>query len=178
MARHKISRRAARRDAAEQQRRSRAVLHFAGLFVAGLVGFQLLYYGWLVDTRLFADYVAAITRASAMLLRAVGEPVVAEGDVLAAGFRVAVRQGCDGLQPIGIFVAAVLSFPAPWKRRLIGAALGTVLLGTLNVVRVATLYWAGAYHPGIFQTLHVHIWPGALIAAALGAWLLWARTVR
>src|SRR5262245_8825762 len=54
---------------------------------------------------------------------------------------------CTGVEVIGLYVAAVLAFPAPWKSRLRGLALGLPALAALNGIRILSLVLAGARSP-------------------------------
>lgn len=82
--------------------------------------------------------------------------------------------GCSGLDVMALCVAALLSYPIVWRRRLIGAALGVALLLVLNVVRISAL--AVASETPAFQTMHVYVWPALLVGATL-AWIaVWIRT--
>ncbi len=87
------------------------------------------------------------------------------------GLPVAVVPSCSGLDAMGLCVAALLAYPRPWPQRALGAAIGvTVLLGA-NLARIGTL--AMSVGTAWFDLLHVWIWPGALMAIALGFAATW-----
>ena len=44
----------------------------------------------------------------------------------ANGFAVSIEAGCNGVEATIVLVAAILAFPAPWKRKLVGLAIGIV----------------------------------------------------
>ncbi len=98
---------------------------------------------------------------------------LAERYLLAAPLTVSVDPSCSGLEVIALCLAATLSYPVPWRRRLTGAAIGVLLLLALNVVRIATL--AGASQTTWFQTLHVNVWPTILVTAAAAWIVVWIR---
>jgi len=54
-----------------------------------------------------------------------------------------------------IFLASVLAYPATWKEKLLGLAVGQPVLVVLNVVRVVSLFIIGVYAPTIFRAAHV-----------------------
>src|ERR1700761_7308136 len=59
-------------------------------------------------------------------------------------FAIAIRRGCDAVEPTWLLCAAILAFPGPWKRKLAGMLAGIVILQMLNLVRIVTLYLIGA----------------------------------
>ena len=100
---------------------------------------------------------------------------LAERYLLGAPLTVSVDATCSGLDVLALCLAATLSYPVAWRRRLGGALIGIVLLLSLNLLRIAML--AGASQTPWFQTLHVNVWPTLLVAAAAGWVVLWIRTV-
>ncbi len=155
-------------------RQNLPIIRFVVLFVALLGVFQIVYHEWVVSSEAFSAYLTISSRMAATLLHLVGEPVVAIGDTLLSGFSMSIKRGCDGLQVIAILVIAVLVFPGVGFKKLIGICVGVGLLLVLNVVRIATLFWAGVHLSDQFQSLHVHVWPAFLILAAVIFWLGWA----
>lgn len=82
--------------------------------------------------------------------------------------------GCSGLDVMSLCVAALLSYPVAWRRRLLGAGLGVALLFVLNILRISAL--AVTSQTPAFQTLHVYVWPALLVAVTLGWIVLWIKT--
>ena len=145
-----------------------------GLFLVLLTAFQIAYYEFVVSSAPFKAYLHASARAAGTLLGWVGEQVTVLGDVMASSFSMSIKHGCDGLQAMAILVAGVLVFPGERRKKLPGIAAGVGLLLGLNIVRIASLFWMGVHAPGLFQTVHVHVWPAVLILCALSFWILWA----
>ncbi len=44
-----------------------------------------------------------------------------------------------------LVTAAVLAFPAPWRKKLIGVLFGLGTVVAANLARIATLYFVGAF---------------------------------
>ncbi len=151
-------------------------------FVAGFLllfgTFQLLL-GWFVwGTAGFDRYLAWNTEVASWLLSLLdGSAEATDGTLSTAGFSIEVKRGCDGLQPLAVFFSGVLPFPARWSQRAWGLLVGTVLLLSLNVVRIASLVVIGEKFHGAFELAHMTVWPGLLILAALVAWAAWAMRV-
>ncbi len=88
-------------------------------------------------------------------------------------FAIAVRRGCDAVEPTWLLCAAILAFPGSWKRRFIGMLAGIVALQLLNVIRIISLYWIGSRFPSAFPSLHLEIWPTAFIVVAIALFVGW-----
>ena len=86
-----------------------------------------------------------------------------------------IRNGCNGVEAMLIFLAAVLAFPASWKSRLTGLALGIVAIQLVNLVRVVALFLTGVYFPRIFDTSHTVIWQTIVILFGVLLWIFWAN---
>jgi exosortase H (IPTLxxWG-CTERM-specific) len=167
-------------DRAPRPARSRggagASLRFLGLFVGLLALFQLLFVTLLADSDFFAAYMRLNARASAAILRWLGNDVQAVGDVLVSSpSSLAIKRGCDAVQPCGIFVAAILAFPAPWPAKIWAIAAGCLLLLLVNLLRIVSLYYASLHVPRAFELIHEAIWPAAFILLAFVFWMLWVQ---
>jgi len=141
-------------------------------------GFLLaLFYGLLVTPyfdRTLYSYLEANAWLSNAILNGFGQHTqVSEVTIESPQFSIAIRRGCDAVEPTWLFCAAVLSFRAPLMRKLLGIMAGTVLLQLLNLVRIVTLYWIGLYVPGIFDSAHLEIWPTVFIIVAIVLFVGW-----
>ena len=90
-------------------------------------------------------------------------------------FSMAIRRGCDAVEPTWLFCAAVLAFPAALVKKLWGILAGIVVLQLLNLVRILTLYWIGAHLTGFFNTAHLELWPVVFILVAILLFVGWRR---
>ncbi len=70
--------------------------------------------------------------------------------------------------------AITLSYPVAWRRRIVGALTGLLVIVALNTVRIASLH-AVASSPDTLTLLHLYVWPTALVAAAVAYVWLWIR---
>ena len=154
--------------------RNRAVLRFGLTF--GIL--MALYYvvallPW-TDGELFPAYLECNARISNLILHWFGQASVVTGTTIRSPqFAITIRRGCDALEPSWLFCAAVLAFPAPWRRRLPGMAIGVTAILALNLVRIVSLYFLGIHLPGFFDTMHLEVWPVLFILAALLLWIGW-----
>lgn len=107
------------------------------------------------------------------------ETVVVEANRLLSGtLSLEVVRGCDGAGAAFLMMAAMLAYPAGWRRRLIGVAAAVALVWAMNQVRIVGLYFVGAHHPSWFTPIHSYVAPTLMIALAASfftAWLAWVR---
>jgi exosortase H (IPTLxxWG-CTERM-specific) len=162
----------ARRPAAKPETR------FLVRFVVFLAVFYLAVAVQPMNDHVVVPFTAKIVTVSTASLKALGEPASAVGtQILSPGFAVDVKNGCNGVEAMLILVAAVLAFPASWRQRLAGLAVGVAVIQALNLVRVVSLFWLGVHRRDIFETFHTAVWQTILILVAVGIFLLWSRRV-
>ena len=100
--------------------------------------------------------------------------VVVDTTVQSEVFGISVVTACTGLFTTGLFVIAVLAFPALWWRKLIGVGMGVFGIYAVNVIRLVTLYFIGVELPGFLDQAHQLVWQSLLIVIAVALWLYWA----
>lgn len=76
-----------------------------------------------------------------------------------------------------IFTAAVLAFPATWRKKLIGIFLGCPLIYLFNVLRIAVLVIVGRHWSSAFEFMHLYFWQATMIVMITSVWLLWIMMV-
>lgn len=157
-------------------RKNRRELTFLVLFVVLLGGsFTLISLNW-VNDNVIEPFTGGIAKVSGATLDLLGQDVRMEGTVIRGRrFAVNIRNGCNGVEAMLIFLAAVLAFPAPWRARLLGLALGVVAIQAVNLVRVVALYLTGAYFPSWFDASHTVVWQTVVILFSVLLWIVWAN---
>jgi len=86
--------------------------------------------------------------------------------------RLNILNGCEGLETLFLLSAAFLAYPFAWRSRLVGLALGLVLVYLLNQARILLLWQAFLHDRALFGILHGTVLPLAMIAACLAYFLL------
>ncbi|MCX6538476.1 MAG: archaeosortase/exosortase family protein [Acidobacteria bacterium] len=89
-------------------------------------------------------------------------------------FPIDATLACSGADALALCVGAILAYPASWRMRLAGAGGGLTLVLGLNTLRIATLGRVAA-SPAWFETLHLYVWPAALVLAVAGYVFGWMR---
>jgi exosortase H (IPTLxxWG-CTERM-specific) len=157
-------------------RRYRREIRFLAIFLACLgAGFSLVSLNW-VNDRAIEPFTAGIARVSGLCLDLLGQHTTLQGTVIRnAHFAVNIRNGCNGVETMLIFLAAVLAFPATWRSRGVGLLLGMAAIQAINLVRVIALFLTGVYLPRLFDTSHTVIWQTLVILCGVLLWVYWAN---
>jgi exosortase H (IPTLxxWG-CTERM-specific) len=157
-------------------RRNRREIAFLALFIVLLGGgFTLISVNW-VNDHVIEPFTGGIARTSGAVLNLLGQNVTLRGTIISSPrFAVNIRNGCNGVEAMLIFLAAVLAFPAPWRSRLAGLGLGILAIQVVNLIRVVALFLTGVYFPSIFDTSHTVIWQTVVIQSGVLLWIYWAN---
>ena len=111
-------------------------------------------------------------------------PQLSSGDAapilrsLTNGFAVEIQAGCNGVEACITLAAAIVAFPASWRYRIAGLALGFIAVQALNLVRVISLFYLGQWSMKAFEFAHLYLWQALILIDALVVFLVWARQAR
>lgn len=156
--------------------RYRHELTFVGVFMAILaIGFTVISLQP-VNDNVIVPFTGGVAKASGWTLASLGQGTEMQGTVIRNDkFAVNIKNGCNGVETMIIFLAAVLAFPAPWKARLAGLALGIVAIQLVNLIRVVALFFTGAYFPEFFDSSHTVVWQTLVIGSGVLLFIFWAN---
>jgi exosortase H (IPTLxxWG-CTERM-specific) len=155
------------------------VRFFLTFLVLQAVLFGLELTPW-AQTYFVTPWTNTLAAVSADIVRVFDPRVLADGKILQSadgGFAVSIEAGCNGVEATIVLVAAVLSFPASWQRRLLGLAIGVVAVQALNIVRVISLFYLGQWSFDAFEFAHRYVWQALIMLDVLIVWLIWVRTL-
>ena len=93
--------------------------------------------------------------------------------VMIPGFAVRILEPCNAVEATLVLCAAMLAFPTAWRYRLKGALLGVLTIHSLNMIRVISLVYLGAYDRSLFDWAHQYMWEVLIILDILIVFLLW-----
>ncbi|MBK9117144.1 MAG: exosortase H [Betaproteobacteria bacterium] len=147
------------------------------LLLAVLFGLELTPWAqaWVV-----VPWTNALASISTSIVTLFDAGVVASGKVIRSvdnGFAVSIEAGCNGVEATIVLLAAILAFPAPWRYKAIGIAIGVVAVQLLNVVRVISLFYIGQWNREAFEWAHQYVWQALIMLDVLIVWLIWVRRV-
>lgn len=157
---------------------SREEIRFPARFLAWSLGLWLLaVWGF------FSPSVGALRSGTVLLvvggsrLTGLSAEPSASGVVAFGGgsFHYWVTDACTAWGAALLYASAVLAYPASWRLRARGLAVGLPLVFALNVVRLVSMAWLGFLWPARFEEVHGFWWQGFVILAIGLGWLAWAR---
>lgn len=120
-------------------------------------------------------YLSVYAWGASLLLSLFGFEASADGTrVFLDYLPVEVVRGCDAMEPIALYLAAVVAVQMSWRSKLVGLFGGLAILGAINTVRIAILTYVSAKHPQAFETVHLTVAQTAFILCTVSLWVLWA----
>jgi exosortase H (IPTLxxWG-CTERM-specific) len=156
------------------------MVRFFVLFIvllAVLFGLELTPWGQAYVTQPWTHALALI---STSIVTMFDPGVVASGNVIrsvANGFAVSIEAGCNGVEATLVLGAAILAYPAPWRHKALGLAIGVAAIQLLNIVRVISLFYLGQWNFDVFEWAHLYVWQALIMLDVLVVWLIWVRRV-
>ncbi len=123
-------------------------------------------------------YHYGIVSLSAVLINLIqaGEAVVADENFIKSSKAVLeVVRGCDGAGVLFLMSAAIVSFAAKWKMKLLGLIGAFLLFYLLNQLRIVGLYFVVAYQRELFAPLHTYFIPTLIIIIGCIFFAWWAQ---
>ncbi len=124
----------------------------------------------------FDSYLSVLASLIGAVLNVFGADVTVTGTrVLSGEFAMQIVRGCDAIEPVAVFAAAVLASPVVVSRKLPGIFVGAVALLLINLLRLVSLFFVGAYSRKMFDVLHESVWQAAFVLLALVFWAIWVR---
>lgn len=158
---------------------NRSDLRFLVVFGLCLGLYYLLTLTPPVKKGFFPAYLRLNAHVSGAMLRLFGEDATVQDQSLvsAKGPSIEIERGCDAVEPSALFVSAVLASPVSLMSRLSAAAVGTIVLMLLNLVRIISLFLVRLYYPQAFETVHLDVWQALFIFMAILLWAMWASRV-
>jgi len=155
------------------------VLLFIGLFVLLIALFYIAWINTFCANHIFEPIVSFYAKVSGKILAVLGYKTWVNGTMISSsGFNLNIKRGCDAIEATALFAAALLAFPVPFRRKILGLIVGIVTLTLVNFIRIITLYIAGNRYPALFNLMHDQIWQVIYIAIAVLLLLLWLQSLR
>ena len=154
------------------------MLRFVAIFLICLIALFTLELLQPVQTHVILPFTAGIAHVSVWVMHLFDHDVIArQNDILnaATGGGIEIVAGCNGVEAVLILISAVLAFPAPWKHKVLGVALGFLAIQALNLVRIVSLFYLHEWNQVWFEWFHLYLWQALIILDALVFWLVWLR---
>ncbi len=124
-------------------------------------------------------YTQAVVAVTSKVLGVLSVPCETLGSVIRLeSISLDVRFGCNGLEAVMIYSVAVLAYPASWRKKLAGIAAGFLVIQIINILRIASLVYAGIHFKRFFEIIHLYVAQGIMIAVALAVFFLYLHYLR
>jgi len=154
------------------------LIKFFGIFIGVIAAYYLLIS---LYPNAISFYIDATAKLSASILSLMGIESYAQGNnIISDAMIISLAFGCEGSEPIVLFIAAVSAFPSTLKNKIIGGAIGVLSLYILNIIRIILLYFIGLSEVVDFDLFHVIIFPVIFIVIAIiffVGWLKWQSKI-
>ena len=86
-----------------------------------------------------------------------------------------IVRGCDAIEPVAAFTAAVFASPVSFWLKIPGVVVGALALLLINLARLVSLFFVGIYFPAAFDLIHMDVWQAAFIVLAICFWAIWVQ---
>lgn len=152
------------------------VLFFVGGFCLLMILFYVFWNSELFREHILINILSFNAFFSSGILNLLNQHTQIDGsNIYSPFYAISVSKGCDAIEAMALFLSTTLAFPMNWKTKIKGIIGGISLLFLINLARIVTLFFAGAYFPNTFEILHAQIWPVIIIILATGLWIFLIR---
>lgn len=118
----------------------------------------------------------ALAAAATWVAGLTGSTAGVHADEISVGtLLVHINFECTGVYVLLILLVFLLAYPARWRDRLVGAALGVVALQVLNVLRIAFLVRVAEVQPALFDYMHEYVWQGLFLVLTVAYAMTWVE---
>lgn len=155
---------------------NRSAVRFGLLFPVLLFLFFAALRSDTLTTYLVLPFARLIARLCGAILRLMEAGASLNGTVITgASVALEVIDKCSAIYEIGIFLAAVIAYPARTRQKVLGAVLGSAAIFILGLLRVLSLFYIGRYVPAFFEKAHIYVGQSFLILIIALLWVYWVE---
>lgn len=87
-----------------------------------------------------------------------------------------VIEGCNSISIIILFIAFIIAFAGSIKATIVYAFLGSILIYTINIARIAFLAIMIFKYPNQQEVLHNLVFPAIIYGVVFLLWVVWVHT--
>jgi exosortase/archaeosortase family protein len=121
----------------------------------------------------------ALAQSAAWLAHLIGSTgSVYQSQIHAGTLAIDINHECTGVYVLIILFTFLLAYPASWRLRLRGAAIGTAAVTGVNIVRISFLIWIAEVAPTLFAYFHEYVWQGVFLVLVIAYAMSWVEGVR
>ena len=124
-------------------------------------------------------YTTLLNPVATFLINLIGIHAMASGiHIVLPNATFAVLFGCNGLEALLLYLAAVLAFKTFWSVKGRWIVLGSVFLVVINLLRLTLLAYVIEYHREYFTLMHDHVTQDIMIFFAMLVFFLFVRRAK
>jgi exosortase family protein XrtF len=86
-----------------------------------------------------------------------------------------IGDNCNGLSLFALFTGFIISFPGPWKTKLIFIPAGILIIHLLNVFRIAALCIIMLHAPEYMDFNHTYTFTLIVYSCVFALWIFWVN---
>ncbi|MDN3596348.1 exosortase family protein XrtF [Zunongwangia endophytica] len=164
------------------------VIRFIAVFLGSYFLLSVLYNSYLIysegQTQYYPDLITnLVSKQSVALMEFFGytvrlEPHTKEPAMkvfIGDNFLVRVVEGCNSISVIILFISFILSFFAKMRTSIFYILAGSVLIYTMNLIRIALLTIGIYEYPNYASFLHEIVFPLIIYGTVILLWIFWVR---
>jgi exosortase/archaeosortase family protein len=161
------------------QKKRKKIVRFLVGYMMVILAFYIFYYSGFYERYLNSAFLHFQAKVSYLLLNVLEEPLYLRGTVVSSPkFSYTIIRGCDGLEGLMIFLAAILVFPVAFRLKWKGLLVGTLILFLINHLRIIFLFYVGVHRPDYFEFAHHNVGFILYSTASVLMLLLWVEWIR
>jgi exosortase/archaeosortase family protein len=120
----------------------------------------------------------SLARIVTAILQTLGEPVYQIGIVVnSPAVNLEITAACSGLYQMVVLSAGILAWPSTARERMRGILLGTLLLMSINMFRIISIYYCALTIPEWVPFFHGVLWEGVMVLLVPFFWIYWVRAI-
>jgi len=130
------------------------VLLFGLAFLGLMILFYAIIYAGFFRNNIHPHLLSVNSGIASFILNLFGQQTESMGSVISSNaFSIDIKQGCDALEPMALFAAIALAYPAAIIKKIQGVAIAILILFGLNIIRIVSLFLTGVYFESILYKM-------------------------
>jgi exosortase/archaeosortase family protein len=150
----------------------------AGIFIAGTgILWTLINLPWAI-AYIIDPFTLSLAWIVTVILQTLGEPVHQIGVVInSPAVNLEITPACTGLYQNVVLIAGILAWSNTVRERARGIAFGTLILMSINILRIISIYYSALTIPQWVPFIHGVFWEGVMVLLVPLIWMYWVRTM-
>ncbi|MGB4839268.1 MAG: archaeosortase/exosortase family protein [Saprospiraceae bacterium] len=144
------------------------------VFGISMMAFLYFYYSYFYESNILVYINGFQAGIASFVLNIFGNDTSFTDSILSSQKgSISISRGCDGIEPISMFIIAIMIVPLSIRKKIPGLLVGALTLLALNIIRIIILFLASIHAPSLFDFLHIHGGYIIFMIITLVVWLLW-----